>query len=82
MLKRVRDYAQVRGDGKITREIASEGLSMLDVDELGLDRVDRTLLTTMIDKFGGGPVGWIHWPRLQVRTPIPLRMCTSRIFYS
>ena len=57
MLKRVRDYAQVRGDGKITREIASEGLSMLDVDELGLDRVDRTLLTTMIDKFGGGPVG-------------------------
>ena len=57
MLKRVRDYAQVRVDGKITREIASEGLSMLDVDELGLDRVDRTLLTTMIDKFGGGPVG-------------------------
>ena len=57
MLKRVRDYAQVRGDGKITREIASEGLSLLDVDELGLDRVDRTLLTTMIDKFGGGPVG-------------------------
>ena len=57
LLKRVRDYAQVRGDGKITREIASEGLSMLDVDELGLDRVDRTLLTTMIDKFGGGPVG-------------------------
>lgn len=57
MLKRVRDYAQVRGDGRITREIASEGLNMLDVDELGLDRVDRTLLTTMIDKFGGGPVG-------------------------
>ena len=57
MLKRVRDYAQVRGDGCITQEIAREGLDMLDVDRLGLDRVDRTLLFTMIDKFGGGPVG-------------------------
>lgn len=57
MLKRVRDYAQVRGDGTITYEIAREGLDMLDVDRLGLDRVDRTLLLTMIDKFGGGPVG-------------------------
>ena len=57
MLKRVRDYAQVRGDGCITREIASEGLDMLDVDDLGLDRVDRTVLLTMMDKFGGGPVG-------------------------
>ena len=57
MLKRVRDYAQVRGNGCITQEIAREGLDMLDVDRLGLDRVDRTLLYTMIDKFGGGPVG-------------------------
>ena len=57
MLKRVRDYAQVRGDGCITEKIAREGLDMLDVDKLGLDRVDRTLLCTMIDKFGGGPVG-------------------------
>ena len=57
MLKRVRDYAQVRGDGVITCQLAREALSLLDVDELGLDRVDRTLLTTMIDKFGGGPVG-------------------------
>ena len=57
MLKRVRDYAQVRGDGCITEKIAREGLDMLDVDKLGLDRVDRTLLYTMIDKFGGGPVG-------------------------
>ncbi len=57
MLKRVRDYAQVRGNGCITQEIAREGLDMLDVDRLGLDRVDRTLLFTMIDKFGGGPVG-------------------------
>ena len=57
MLKRVRDYAQVKGNGCITQEIAREGLDMLDVDRLGLDRVDRTLLYTMIDKFGGGPVG-------------------------
>ena len=57
MLKRVRDYAQVKGNGCITQEIAREGLDMLDVDQLGLDRVDRTLLYTMIDKFGGGPVG-------------------------
>ncbi len=47
----------MRGDGCITQEIAREGLDMLDVDRLGLDRVDRTLLFTMIDKFGGGPVG-------------------------
>ena len=57
MLKRVRDFAQVRGGGKITREIAREALEMLDVDELGLDRVDRNVLTTMMDKFAGGPVG-------------------------
>jgi Holliday junction DNA helicase RuvB len=57
MLKRVRDFAQVRADGIITKEVAHQGLDMLAVDELGLDRVDRTVLTTMIDKFAGGPVG-------------------------
>ena len=57
MLKRVRDFAQVRGDGIITLEVARQALDMLDVDELGLDRVDRTVLTTMMDKFAGGPVG-------------------------
>ncbi|MDD4080226.1 MAG: Holliday junction branch migration DNA helicase RuvB [Eubacteriales bacterium] len=57
MLKRVRDYAQVKADGKITRQVANEGLNLLEVDELGLDRVDRTVLLTMIDKFSGGPVG-------------------------
>ncbi len=57
MLKRVRDYAQVKAGGRITREVAHEGLDMLDVDELGLDQVDRAVLETMIDKFGGGPVG-------------------------
>jgi len=57
LLKRVRDYAQVRAEGKITREVAEEGLSMLEVDRLGLDLTDRRLLLTMIEKFGGGPVG-------------------------
>ena len=57
MLKRVRDYAQVRADGRITRDVAHEGLDMLDVDELGLDQVDRAVLECMIDKFSGGPVG-------------------------
>jgi len=57
MLKRVRDYAQVRGDGTVTLPMAQEALDQLDVDRLGLDRVDRNVLMTMIDKFGGGPVG-------------------------
>jgi len=57
LLKRVRDYAQVRADGVITGEVAREALSLLDVDDLGLDRTDRTLLLTIIEKFDGGPVG-------------------------
>lgn len=57
MLKRVRDFAQMRADGVITADVAKEGLDMLDVDALGLDRVDRSVLSAMIDKFGGGPVG-------------------------
>ena len=57
MLKRVRDFAQVKGDGVINLSIAQEALNQLNVDELGLDRVDRNVLTTMMDKFGGGPVG-------------------------
>jgi Holliday junction DNA helicase RuvB len=57
MLKRVRDFAQVKADGVITKEVAHQGLDMLAVDDLGLDHVDRTVLHTMIDKFAGGPVG-------------------------
>lgn len=57
LLKRVRDYAQVRGDGVITKQMAREALTMLDVDDLGLDRVDRSILTTMMKKFDGRPVG-------------------------
>ena len=57
MLKRVRDYAEVRAGGHISRDVAREALAMLDVDELGLDKVDRNMLNTMMDKFSGGPVG-------------------------
>jgi len=57
MLRRVRDYAQVRAEGAITPEVAAEALSMFEVDQLGLDRLDRRILSTIIDKFGGGPVG-------------------------
>lgn len=57
LLKRVRDYAQVRGDGVITKQMAREALQMLDVDDLGLDRVDRNILSTMMTKFDGRPVG-------------------------
>jgi Holliday junction DNA helicase RuvB len=57
LLRRVRDYAQVRADGSITLEVAHAGLKLLEVDENGFDEVDRKLLRTIIDKFQGGPVG-------------------------
>ena len=57
LLRRVRDYAQVKADGKVTRDVADAALKMLDVDALGLDLMDRKLLLAVIEKFGGGPVG-------------------------
>ena len=57
LLRRVRDYAQVRAEGAITTDVARAALSLLEVDEHGFDEVDRKLLRTIIDKFGGGPVG-------------------------
>ena len=57
LLKRVRDFAQVKYDGYITKEVASDALDILEVDRYGLDNGDRTILNTMIEKFGGGPVG-------------------------
>ena len=57
ILKRVRDFAQVKYDGVITREVVDFALDILDVDQLGLDNNDRNILNTMILKFGGGPVG-------------------------
>lgn len=57
LLKRIRDFAQVKGDGVIDMSITDEALTALDVDHLGLDEIDRKLLCTIIDKFGGGPAG-------------------------
>jgi Holliday junction DNA helicase RuvB len=57
LLRRVRDYAQVKADGRITAEIARAALGRLNVDEFGLDDMDARILTTIIEKFGGGPVG-------------------------
>jgi len=57
LLKRVRDYAEVRADGTITGEVARAALDLFEVDEYGLDRIDRDLLLTIIEKFDGGPVG-------------------------
>ena len=57
LLKRVRDFAQVKYDGKITYEVSKAALDMLDIDKMGLDMTDRRMLLAMIEKFGGGPVG-------------------------
>ncbi|WP_257297122.1 Holliday junction branch migration DNA helicase RuvB [Endozoicomonas sp. YOMI1] len=57
LLRRVRDYAEVKGDGSVTRELADAALNMLDVDASGFDHMDRRLLLAMIEKFDGGPVG-------------------------
>src|SRR3954451_4452843 len=57
LLRRVRDYAEVKADGRITAEVAGSALARLNVDEFGLDDMDARILTTIIEKFGGGPVG-------------------------
>src|SRR4029077_4046456 len=56
-LRRVRDYAQVRGDGRITSAVADMALAMLEIDQNGLDEMDKRILEAIIVKFGGGPVG-------------------------
>jgi Holliday junction DNA helicase RuvB len=57
LLRRVRDYAQVKKDGAITKEVADKALALMEIDQLGLDNMDRKLLRTIIEKFNGGPVG-------------------------
>ncbi|HMC53424.1 MAG TPA: Holliday junction DNA helicase RuvB C-terminal domain-containing protein, partial [Acidimicrobiales bacterium] len=57
LLKRVRDFAEVRCDGRVTAETAASGLALFSVDDLGLDKVDRAILATVCERFGGGPVG-------------------------
>jgi Holliday junction DNA helicase RuvB len=57
LLRRVRDFAQVRGDGRIVRSVAEEALALFEVDDLGLDKLDLSILSTLVRKFEGGPVG-------------------------
>ena len=57
LLRRVRDFAEIDNDGRITRALADASLSKLEIDGLGLDPMDRRILTTIVDKYGGGPVG-------------------------
>ena len=57
LLKRVRDFAEVKFEGYIDEEVASAALESLEIDQMGLDRIDRKMLLAMIEKFGGGPVG-------------------------
>ena len=57
LLKRVRDFAEVLGDGRVTYDVTMHAMRVMEVDELGLDAVDKNILTTIIDKFSGGPVG-------------------------
>jgi Holliday junction DNA helicase RuvB len=57
LLKRARDFAEVRGEGSITDQIAADALEMLDIDHLGLDEIDRRILRSIVEKYGGGPVG-------------------------
>ena len=57
LLRRVRDYAQVRGDGRVTQESSADALALFEVDERGLDRIDLSILSALVERFGGGPVG-------------------------
>ena len=57
LLRRVRDFAEVRADGVVTEQVAHDALAVYDVDEMGLDRLDKAVLNALIRKFGGGPVG-------------------------
>ena len=80
LLKRVRDFAQVKYDGRITREVADFALDILDVDKLGLDQNDRNILLMMIEKFDGGPVDWIRWLRPWEKILGHWKTCMSPIF--
>ena len=81
LLKRVRDFAQIKYNGMITKEVADEVLTRLEVDSLGLDRNDRNILLTIIDKFGGGPLGLETMAASLGGMPEPLKMFMSLILY-
>lgn len=71
ILKRVRDFAQVKYDGIITEEVARTALDLMDVDKMGLDHIDRNILLTIIQKLTGAPWGWTRWRRPSERIPEP-----------
>jgi Holliday junction DNA helicase RuvB len=73
LLRRVRDYAEVKGDGRITLDHRRPALAMLDVDPQGFDVMDRKLLEAVIDRFDGGPVGWTTSPPASARSATPSR---------
>ena len=77
LLRRVRDYAEVRADGVITRDIAKAALAVYDVDELGLDRLDRAVLSALTRSFGAARSGCRRWPSRSVRRPRPSRRSAS-----
>ena len=79
LLKRVRDFAQVKYDGVITEKVANYALDLLDVDKYGLDHIDRSILLTMIEKFQGGPVGLIHLQHLFLKMPVHWKMSMNPI---
>ena len=67
LLRRVRDYAQVRADGRITLPVAQTALNLLDVDRYGLDEIDQKIMLTILEKYRGGPVGVGHHRRVDFR---------------
>ena len=69
MLRRVRDFAQVKGDGTITREMADHALQALEIDYLGLDPVDHRMLRAIIEITAAAPWAWIPWPPPSARSP-------------
>lgn len=79
LLRRVRDYAQTRADGRITATVTREALELMNIDHLGLDEVDRNILSTIIEKFNGGPVAWRPSPPPLAKTAQPSWTFTSLI---
>ena len=79
LLRRARDFAEVRAAGRITRAVAQEALQMLGIDSSGLDEVDRNLMLALLDKYGGGPVDSARLPPRSAKRKTRSRKCTSRI---
>jgi len=77
LLRRVRDFAEVRAAGRITRAVAQEALQMLGVDAQGLDEVDRNLMIALLDKYAGGPVGLAPSRPCSPKKKTPSKRCTS-----